>query len=248
MGAGAPTSFLGVLAVFYTIPGGVRNCPGVTATRRLEWRENWLWSEKPACRATSARDRSVPACRSCLARSTRRRMTYWCGGSPVVALNCRAKWQGLRRTTAASCARVGQPSRCSSMYSITARSRPGQPFVTVDADAAVEREVRTDAQEHAAEVAVMHVEVVLPDEAVEQFDMVALLGETDSHAGVLAALENHADARPAVQASEERFHPVFASNHLWAVRRSRPDDRPRRSARTDGSRWTWRGSTRASGR
>ena len=34
--------------------------------------------------------------RSCvqelLVRSTRRAMTYWCGGSPVAALNCRAKW------------------------------------------------------------------------------------------------------------------------------------------------------------
>src|SRR5262249_1546579 len=55
----------------------VRNCPGVTPTRRLKWRVNWLWSEKPARRASSARERSVPACRSCLARSTRRRMTYW---------------------------------------------------------------------------------------------------------------------------------------------------------------------------
>ena len=45
----------------------------------------------PARAATSARDRSAPACRNCLARSTRRAMTYWCGGSPAAALNCRAK-------------------------------------------------------------------------------------------------------------------------------------------------------------
>ena len=30
-------------------------------------------------------------CRSCFARSTRRARTYWCGGTPVAALNCRAK-------------------------------------------------------------------------------------------------------------------------------------------------------------
>jgi hypothetical protein len=31
----------------------------------LKWRQNWLWSEKPTCGAISARDRSVPARRSC---------------------------------------------------------------------------------------------------------------------------------------------------------------------------------------
>src|SRR6516162_8758127 len=49
-------------------------------TSRLKWWVNWLWSEKPAQAATSARDRSVPARRSALARSTRRVMTNWCGG------------------------------------------------------------------------------------------------------------------------------------------------------------------------
>jgi hypothetical protein len=37
------------------------------------------------------RGRAALACRSCLARSTRRMMTYWCGGNPVAALNRRAK-------------------------------------------------------------------------------------------------------------------------------------------------------------
>jgi len=36
--------------------------------------------------------RPLDAARSCFARSTRRRITYWCGGSPVARLNCRAKW------------------------------------------------------------------------------------------------------------------------------------------------------------
>src|SRR5262249_7114999 len=60
-----------------------RNCPGVTPTRRLKWWENWLWSENPARAATSARDRPVPARKSCLAHSPRRRITYWWGGSPA---------------------------------------------------------------------------------------------------------------------------------------------------------------------
>src|SRR5262249_55886269 len=57
---GIALPFLERSAVFYAILAGVRNCPGVTPMRRLKWRENWLWSEKPACAATSASDRSVP--------------------------------------------------------------------------------------------------------------------------------------------------------------------------------------------
>src|SRR5262245_66032645 len=85
----------------HLILAGVRNCPGVTPTRRLKWRVSWLWSEKPASAATSARDTSVAPWRSCLARSTRRRMTYWCGASPVARLNWQAKELGLGRATAA---------------------------------------------------------------------------------------------------------------------------------------------------
>src|SRR5262249_28129197 len=91
-GKGAALVLLGATCGHYAILADIRNCPGVTPTRRLKWWENWLWSEKPACAATSARDRSPPPCRSSLARSTRRAMTYWWGGSPVARLNCRAKW------------------------------------------------------------------------------------------------------------------------------------------------------------
>src|SRR5215471_17700653 len=89
---GAHAGFLERIADTYVILADLRNSPGVTPRRALKWWVNWLWSEKPASAATSARDTSVPACRSCLARSTRRAMTNWCGGSPVAALNCRAKW------------------------------------------------------------------------------------------------------------------------------------------------------------
>jgi hypothetical protein len=87
-----------------------------------------------------------------------------------------------------------------------------QPFMAVDADAAVEGKVRTDANEHPAEVAILEVEVVLPNEAIEQFDVVALLGKTDCDACVLTALEDHTDTRLAVQVLEKRFHPIFATN------------------------------------
>jgi hypothetical protein len=45
---GSPSGFLEELAAGYPILAGVPNCPGVTPTKRLKWRENWLWSEKPA--------------------------------------------------------------------------------------------------------------------------------------------------------------------------------------------------------
>src|SRR5215470_10818429 len=89
---GSRAGFLERFADTYAILADLRNSPGVTPRRVLKWWENWLWSVKPARAATSARDTSVPACRSCLARSTRRATTYRCGGSPVAALNCRAKW------------------------------------------------------------------------------------------------------------------------------------------------------------
>src|SRR5262245_51469256 len=93
--------FLERLAPLYAILADLRNCPGVTPTRRLKWWVSWLWSEKPTHAAISARERSRSCCRNRLARSTRRAMTYWCGGSPVDALNRRAKWQALRWAAAA---------------------------------------------------------------------------------------------------------------------------------------------------
>jgi len=42
---GSLCGFLAELASVYSVLAGVRNCPGVTPTRRLKWRENWLWSE-----------------------------------------------------------------------------------------------------------------------------------------------------------------------------------------------------------
>jgi hypothetical protein len=45
---GSPASFLVGLDAFWAILEGDRNCPGVTPTKRLKWRENWLGSEKPA--------------------------------------------------------------------------------------------------------------------------------------------------------------------------------------------------------
>ncbi len=61
---GSLRGFLAGLAVFYAILADVRNCPGVTPTRRFKWWESWLWSENPAQPATSARDRSVLASRA----------------------------------------------------------------------------------------------------------------------------------------------------------------------------------------
>jgi hypothetical protein len=83
--------FLGGTCPFLAILARVRNCPGVTPTRSLKCWQNWLWSENPADAATSARERLRSCCRGCLARSTRRAMTYWCGGSPVAFMNWRAK-------------------------------------------------------------------------------------------------------------------------------------------------------------
>src|SRR5262249_6438731 len=40
-----------------------RNCPGVTPIWRLKCWESWLWSEKPACAATSASEKSLPGCK-----------------------------------------------------------------------------------------------------------------------------------------------------------------------------------------
>src|SRR5262245_8572734 len=52
--------FLGAACGAYAVLADLRNCPGVTPTMRLKWWENWLWSEKPADAATSARGRSPP--------------------------------------------------------------------------------------------------------------------------------------------------------------------------------------------
>ena len=45
---GVALGFLGATCGLYAILADIRNCPGVTPTRRLKWWENWLWSEKPA--------------------------------------------------------------------------------------------------------------------------------------------------------------------------------------------------------
>jgi len=66
----------------------------VTSSRRLTWWARWLEFEKPTAMATSATVRSVPESRV-FARWTRCWITYWCGDSPVAALNERAKWWGL---------------------------------------------------------------------------------------------------------------------------------------------------------
>src|SRR5262249_46505166 len=59
----AARRFLGEACGLYWILAGVRNCLGVTPTRRLKWWQNWLWSQNPARAATSARDRSPPCSR-----------------------------------------------------------------------------------------------------------------------------------------------------------------------------------------
>src|SRR5512135_3814767 len=78
-----------------------------------------------------------------------------------------------------------------------------QPLVAVEANPSVEGEVRANPQKHAAEVLVLEIEVVLPDKAVTQLDVIALAWEADRHAGVLAALENDREAVLALQALVE---------------------------------------------
>ena len=93
----------------------------------------------------------------------------------------------------------------------------GQPLVAVEADAGAEGEVGADAHEHPAEVPVLEVEVVLLDEAVEELDVVALAGEADGHAGVLAGLEDDGDAGLALQLLIERLDPLLAADALGGL-------------------------------
>src|SRR5512135_2538719 len=88
----------------------------------------------------------------------------------------------------------------------------GEPLVAVETGARVEGEVGADPQEHAAEVLVLEVEVVLPDEAVAELDVIALARKADGHAGVLAALEDHGDAVLALQVLIVGLDPVLAPN------------------------------------
>src|SRR5512135_2838461 len=92
-----------------------------------------------------------------------------------------------------------------------------QPLMAVETDAGAEREVRTDPQEHPAEIPVLEVEVVLLDEPVEEFDVVALTGEADGHAGVLAALEDDGDAALSLQLLAVGFDPLFPADALGGL-------------------------------
>src|SRR5438093_3624999 len=87
---GAAAAFLSRVAEFYAMRADLRNCLGVRPTARLKYVQSLLWSENPALAAMSTSGRSQSHM-SCCARSTRRARRYWCGGTPVAALNCRAK-------------------------------------------------------------------------------------------------------------------------------------------------------------
>jgi hypothetical protein len=86
--------------------------------------------------------------------------------------------------------------------------------VAIEADAGAEGEVGADAHEHPTEILVLKVEVVLLDEAVEQLDVVALAGEADGHAGVLAGLEDDGDAGLALQLFIVGLDPLLATDAL----------------------------------
>jgi hypothetical protein len=66
--------------------------PGRDADEALEAMAELALVREAGVRGELRQGQVGSACRGCLARSTRRMMTYWCGGSPVAALNCRAKW------------------------------------------------------------------------------------------------------------------------------------------------------------
>jgi hypothetical protein len=88
----------------------------------------------------------------------------------------------------------------------------GQPLVAVEADAAAEGEVGANTHEHPAEVPVLKGEVILLDEAVEQRDVIALAGEADGPARVLAALENDGHAALARQLLREGLDPFLTAD------------------------------------
>src|SRR5262249_10143401 len=87
-----------------------------------------------------------------------------------------------------------------------------EPFMLVDTHACVEREVGTDAQEHAAPFRVAQIEVVQPHEPGADLDAVAARRSriADGASGGLAALEDDRDAEARAEALIERLDPVLA--------------------------------------
>src|SRR5262249_29917536 len=88
----------------------------------------------------------------------------------------------------------------------------GQPFMAVDAQAGMNREVRADAQDPPAELRVREIEVVLPDEAVAHVDVVAPLREADATARILPALADAGDPLVPAKLPVERFDPLRAAH------------------------------------
>ena len=85
----------------------------------------WLWLAKPQARAISTIGSRVFKIIA-FARSTRRAINQRCGGTPVVARNARAKWDGERAATEASARRSSGWSRLASAKASTRRSRPAE--------------------------------------------------------------------------------------------------------------------------
>lgn len=79
-------------------------------------------------------------------------------------------------------------------------------------------EAGAGADEHPAEAPILEVERALPDEAVEERDVVALAGGADGHAGVLAGLEDGGHAGLALQASIGRLDPLLTADALGGTR------------------------------
>src|SRR5262249_45122746 len=88
----------------------------------------------------------------------------------------------------------------------------GQPFMAVDAQAGMNREVWADAQDPPAELRVREIEVVLPDEAVAHVDVVAPLREADGPARILPALEDDGDPLVPAKLPVERCDPLRAAH------------------------------------
>jgi hypothetical protein len=91
-----------------------------------------------------------------------------------------------------------------------------EPFVLVDAHPRVEGKVRGDAHEHAPPLLVAQVEVVLPDEARDDFDAIATAGRgiADGDPSVLATLEDDRDTALRAETAVVRLDPVLAPHTL----------------------------------
>src|SRR5437870_929857 len=92
---------------------------------------------------------------------------------------------------------------------------PCQPFMPVDAQATIVGKVRTDAEESAAELGIVEIEVILVDETVLEVDMwldFRLLSDGDACA--FAALENDANAERLGTVLEVGVSPVLAALFL----------------------------------